>query len=240
MALLAYLVPFVGSIFSMLGLPAAIASRRTASAWVDRGLFLGLAGTAIAMIGSALVGMWWMIPASLVVMLASLLLREQVPGRPKRRGLERSVSGLLARTGWWLSGKRHRSAFAAATVRVERVEYSNAVYTLEQIRQELVGQVLEVAEHNPTLNLVLDNIADQIEVAVLEVGQVTARPNTARYGMARYASVSDFAASVLTHATEPGAHRTVRRYGPYSATVLKLAAACRLVERGPAATPISA
>src|SRR4051812_32220117 len=71
MALLAYLVPFVGSLVSLFGLPAAIASRWTSSVWVDRGLLLGVFGTLVALIGSALTGMWPMIPATLIVVLAS-------------------------------------------------------------------------------------------------------------------------------------------------------------------------
>lgn len=229
---LSNLMGLVGSAVTLVGLIATIvASRRTGSPWVDRGLVAGLFGTGTLLLAACIGVNWWLGILAVLSAIIVQLMREQLPGRPERRQLQHSVSGLLTRGLWRVSSARRRRALAAAVVGFERPGDQRSAYTLTQIRQELASEVLADAEHDPLLDYLLDELAADIEAALKSVGGVDAEPSTAGYRLMLFAKISDFADCVLDEATRPDAHRTVSCYGPYSNTKLKLAATCRVAER---------
>jgi hypothetical protein len=236
-AVTALAVEVVGAFAWSIGLAAAVATTRprfSRSPWVDRGLSVGLVGLAVVFAASVLNGHWPVAASALLSFACCVLLREQLPARPERRMLLRSVSGVVARLLWRLS--KNKSAFTASVVRVERPG-GRTGYTLAEIRRELAGHVLMDATADRRLDNLIEEIADEIESTVLSVGRIEAEPSSVRYGMAMHAKINDFANAILAQATRPGAHRVKRPYGPYSGTALTLAAACRLAERH-AAVPV--
>jgi hypothetical protein len=229
---LSNLMGLVGSAVTLIGVMATIvASRRACSPWVDRGLVAGLIGTAALLLGACIGANWWL--GILAVMFAAVvqLIREQLPGRPERRRLQSSVSGLLTRGLWRVSSPRRRRALAAAVVGFERPGRQRTAHTLAQIRRDVAGEVLADAERDPLLDCLLDELAADIEAALQGVGGVHAEPSSAGYRLMLFAKISDFADCVLDEADRPDRQRAVRTYGSYSSTKLKLAATCRVAER---------